>query len=257
MSNKNENNVPAIPNKKGMIACFIISVVVISLYFVPYGYYVLYPFMMLYTFIHEMGHGITAQLLGGNFIDFKMWTDGSGVAAYSISTEASRLTRAAIAAGGLVAPAVMAAVCLLLGKSPKASRVGLVIFGIICVLSLILVVRNIFGFVFVTICALIAFGLSVAIKKPTVCQYSMLIIAITLLTAVFSRGDYLFTPTAQTAEGAHPSDVGQIAENLFLPYWFWGGLIGLISVAILIIGIKGFFSLPEDKTSKKAVKGDS
>ena len=82
----------------------------------------------------------------------------------------------------------------------------------------------------------------------------MLVLAITLLTAVFSRGDYLFTDTAQTAQGAAPSDVGQIANNLFLPYWFWGGLIAALSVLILILGIKGFFysrSVPSTASKKQ------
>ena len=58
--------------KKGMIACLVISVIVIALYFVPYGRYVLYPFMLIYTFIHEMGHMIL-----GNLVAFGQTTDGT------------------------------------------------------------------------------------------------------------------------------------------------------------------------------------
>ena len=56
--------------------------------------------------------------------------------------------------------------------------------------------------------------------------------------SVFSRGDYLFTPTADTAKGIMPSDVANIAEELLLPYWFWGAVCGIFSVVCLVVGIR-------------------
>ena len=101
-------------------------------------------------------------------------------------------------------------------------------------------------------CGAVALLLAKVPKSNDVPQYSMLVLAITLLTAVFSRGDYLFTDVAQTSGGVMPSDVGQIANNLFLPYWFWGGLIALLSVVILFVGIRGFFySKPKAIEEKK------
>lgn len=242
-------DVPAQINPKhGMIACLAISAVVIALYFVPYGMYALYPFMLIYTFIHEMGHGIAALLVGGDFVKFEMWLDGSGMATSMLSQDASRFARAFVAFGGLIAPPIMAAICMMLGRTGKAARIGLYIFAGICALSLILVVRNLFGIIFVAVCGMAAFGLAKLPKSDRIPQYSMLFLAITLLTAVFSRSDYLFTPTAQTAVGVSPSDVGQIAENLYLPYGVWGALIAILSILTLIIGVRGFF-LTSDKSS--------
>ncbi|MBR4985768.1 MAG: M50 family metallopeptidase [Proteobacteria bacterium] len=240
--------------KHRIVACLAISALAIGLYFVPFGWYALYPFMLVYTFIHEMGHGIAAILTGGDFLKFEMWIDGSGMATSLPAEGAGRLSHAFVAFGGLIAPAIMAAICLALGRSGKASRIGLYVFTGICALSLILVVRPIlfgFGFWFVLACGLASFALAKFPKSNRVPQYSMLFLAITLLTAVFSRGDYLFTPTAQTAIGVSPSDVGQIAENLFLPYWFWGGLIALLSVAILVIGVRSFFMADTDTPPQK------
>ena len=31
-----------------------------------------------------------------------------------------------------------------------------------------------------------------------------------------------------------------MAEALILPYWFWGGVVGLLSVLVLIIGLWSF-----------------
>ena len=242
-------NTPAtIGDKKGMWACLLVSALVISLYYIPYGDYILYPMMLVYTFVHEMGHGIAAMLTGGDFIKFEMWLDGSGVATNALAVDAGRFARAFTAFGGLIAPAIMAAISLLWARSAKAAKIGLIAFGVICGLSLLLVVRNLFGFFFVLSCGLVSLALALIPKNANVARYSMLFIAITLLTAVFSRGDYLFVAEAQTAMGVMPSDTGQIAKQLFLPYWFWGGLIAVISIAILIFGVRGFFysSKPND-----------
>ncbi len=66
------------------------------------------------------------------------------------------------------------------------------------------------------------------------------LLAIQLSLSVFSRGDYLFTDVAETAGGTMPSDVARMAEALILPYWFWGGVVGLLSVLVLIIGLWSF-----------------
>ena len=239
----NQKNLPAKNPRSAMIACIVIMILVVALYFVPYGWYVLYPFMLIYTFIHESGHGIAGEIVGGDFKKFEMWSDGSGMATTSIPIDTGHFAKAFIAFGGLIAPAIMAAIFLIMGRSGRASRIGMALFMLTCAAAIIFKVpfTNPFGIAFIGGCGLVSGLIAFGPKSNKVPQYSMLVLAITLLTAVFSRGDYLFTPSAQTAQGVAPSDVGQIADNLFLPYWFWGGLIAALSVLILILGIKGFF----------------
>lgn len=237
--------------RRGILACLSISAIVIALYFVPYGYYILYPLMLVYTFIHEMGHGIAAMIVGGDFVKFEMWINGSGVATSSLSSQASNLSHAFVAFGGLIAPALIAALCFILGRSGKSSRLGFLAYAVICLVSVVLVVRNLFGILFVLCCMLICGVLALLPKKDTFPQYGMLSLAISLLTSVFSRGDYLFTDTANTTVGVMPSDVGQIANYLFLPYWFWGALIAALSVGVLVVGVRAFFHQKDSKNNKK------
>ena len=254
------NSTPVKSNNKAIGICLGISVLVVALYFIPYGYYVLYPFWLIYTFVHEMGHGIMAELVGGDFVKFEMWMDGSGVATNATPTDMSGFKLALIAFGGLIAPAIMAAVSLILGRSARASRIGLFFYGLICAAAIILVVPflNFFGVFFVALCGVLCFVIALVPKSPKPSQYTMLVLAITLCTSVFSRGDYLFTDTAQTANGPMPSDVGQIADHLLLPYWFWGGLIAILSVLVLVLGIRGFFHgmLKEPPKQDKAIPAE-
>src|SRR5438045_3457015 len=65
-----------------------------------------YPLVYLSTLVHELGHGVTALLVGGTFDKFEMWKDASGLAYTAASTP---WQEGLIVAGGLVGPAFAAA----------------------------------------------------------------------------------------------------------------------------------------------------
>jgi hypothetical protein len=213
---------------------FLVSVGVTALlYAVPYGQYVAYPLLLLSTLVHELGHGLTAVLMGGDFESFKMWADGSGVAMHSGRYGA--VAAAMVSAGGLVGPAVGAAVGLTCARRTLSSRVFLYIIGGGLALSLLLVVRNPFGWVFVG--AVAAICLFIAAKaNGDIAQIAVMFLSVQLALSVFSRSDYLFTAEAQTANGVMPSDVQQMSNALGGPYWFWGAVCAALSVAVLGVG---------------------
>ena len=93
-------------------------------------------------------------------------------------------------------------------------------FGLI--LAEVFVVRNLFGLTFVGGVAIAFLWLASSAGKGLQQIAAYFVDSVSLV--VFSRGDYLFTPTAQTAIGTMPSDVAHIAEALFLPYWTWGAM---------------------------------
>lgn len=218
----------------------ILSVLVtLLLYMIPFGGFIAYPLILLSTLAHELGHGLTAILVGAEFRSFVLHADGSGVA--MTAGVHARWQQALISAGGLVGPAVVSAVLLGLGKKPKAARWSLRLIGFACIAALLLVVRNLFGWLFIGLFAmtcLIIAGRAVA----KVSQFALVFIAVQLALSVFSRSDYLFTKTAMTAQGPMPSDVAHMAQALFLPYWFWGGVCGGFSLLVVFLGIRTFLS---------------
>jgi len=212
--------------------------VTLLLYAIPAGFYLAYPLILLSTLVHELGHGVSALLVGGRFDRFLMWPDGSGVAHWRGA--GGRLELALVAAGGLVGPAVAAGLGFAFGRTGRGARRCLIAFGALLILALLLVVRNVFGFLFVGLVA--AFCLAVALKASReIAQLVLIFLAVQLALSVFSRGDYLFTAVAQTAQGPMPSDTGQMAQALFLPFWFWGVLCGAFSIAVAGYGLKVFW----------------
>ncbi len=102
------------------------GLITVILWRLPYGREALYPFTLLATFVHEMGHGLTALAIGGQFHSLQFFSNGSGIAHYSVQWPAAS---ALVAAGGLVGPSVAGAVLLAIGREPKFGRGVLFLFG--------------------------------------------------------------------------------------------------------------------------------
>ena len=209
----------------------------VAIYVVPYGHYVGYPLVLLSTLAHEMGHGLASVLDGREFVSLQLFADGSGVAV--TAGQPGALSGAFVSAGGLVGPAVAAAGLFTLAKNRRIARVSLALIGVSLIVADALVVRNIFGFAFIGVTGLLCLYIARDYSVETA-RFAVTFVATQLSLSVFSRGDYLFTPVAHTATGVMPSDVGQIANALWLPYWFWGALCGGFSIFVLIAGIRGF-----------------
>lgn len=244
-------------SRAAWLALLLATGLTLLLYMIPYGRWALYPLLLISTVVHELGHGLVALAVGGQFHSLQIWWDASGVAQYS--GPFSRLDQAAIAAGGLLGPAAVAGLLFICGPHLRACRIVLGVSAGILALACLLWVSNLFGWLFVaTLAALLLFT---ALKAPDGwAQFITVFLAVQLALSVFARGDYLFTGTAVTAAGTMPSDVGQIAQALGLPYLFWGALIALCSLALLAFGLRryvhslqlpGILQLTEKKPAAK------
>ncbi|MBI4815041.1 MAG: M50 family metallopeptidase [Deltaproteobacteria bacterium] len=195
----------------------------------PLGRLVLWPFTLLATFAHEMGHGLTAMLLGADFETILMRADGSGVATWSGSL--GRFGRAMVAAGGLIGPAFLGAGLLVASSREKAGR-PLIALLLLFSLFAFFRVGSVFTAAFlatlaVTAAALLKFG-SVGANVLAV-----RLMGVQLGLSVFQDLSYMFSP----GQGGQVSDSMSISQALFLPYWVWGGLVALVSFSVLALGL--------------------
>jgi hypothetical protein len=56
--------------------------------------------------------------------------------------------------------------------------------------------------------------------------------------STYHQVDYLFMEGAVINGRLILSDSSQIAQSLFLPYWFWGGVMAVFSLAVLISSLQ-------------------
>jgi hypothetical protein len=209
----------------------------LALYLVPHAYVLAWPLILISTVVHELGHGLTALLLGGRFVALYVWPDASGRALYI--GDFGRLSHALVAAGGLLGPSLLSSALFAAGRHAQSAKRALGIAALVLLAVELIWVRNVFGAVFVGVLILLL-GLLARRASPLVAQVGVVFLAVQLALSVFSRGDYLFMRSAVTSAGIGPSDTGQIAAALYLPYWFWGGLIALASLLLLWHGLRAF-----------------
>ena len=117
-----------------------VVLVTAGLYLIPQAHSLAFPLILLSTVAHELGHGVAALLVGGNFHSFHMFSDGSGYA--QISGEFGGLSKAIVAAGGLVGPAIAAAFCFIGSINASLARIFVSIIGVALVVIEFLYVRN-------------------------------------------------------------------------------------------------------------------
>ena len=208
-------------------------IVTVVLRFLPFGQTALYPFAILGTWFHEMGHGLTALILGGGFKTLEIFPSGSGVALTAIP-EGNRWIAAAVSAGGLLAPSIAGAILILFGRWPAASRYGLILLTLLMITSLVIWVRGDIGMIIVgSISALLLF---VAWKTDKeFCTFVIQFLGAQAALSSWSQWDYLFTEYANINGEQMLSDTGSIAQQLGGSYALWGGLIGGFSALILIL----------------------
>ncbi len=207
---------------------------VVLIWQLPYGRQLLYPLTLLATYAHEMGHGLTALLTGAEFDQLLLHADGSGMAVWRGNP--GRLATALIAAGGLVGPTFAGIGVLWASRTRRYARVVLATLSALTLVSTALWSRNAFGIVFLMSVA-ITLGVAAKTLPDTAAAFLLHFIAATLCLSWFNHLAYLFSAQAVVNGMAMPSDSSVIAQALWLPYWFWGGVIATLSFAVAAWGI--------------------
>ncbi|HRD88377.1 MAG: M50 family metallopeptidase [Candidatus Accumulibacter sp.] len=200
----------------------------------PHGRTLLYPLSLLATCAHELGHGVTAMLLGAHFERFALHADGSGLALWRGTP--GRLDSALIAAGGLLAPSIAGSLLLILSRWPRLARMLLGLVGGSLVLVVAIWTRNLFGIAFL-LCAALSFVLAAVWLNERGAIFVLRLTAAVLCLSWLQDVDYMFSASARIDGLPHASDTAIMAQALWLPYWFWGGVVATLSLAILALGL--------------------
>lgn len=210
------------------------AVLTVFLWQIPFGNYLLYPFTILSTWFHEMGHGLSALVLGGRFHQLLIFANGSGIATHS---GGFFFSQPFVAAGGLLGPPLAGSFFILAGARSRLSRWVLVALGAALLLSTLIWVRTVFGWV---ILPLLGLALVTLARRASdgLAQMGVQFLGVQACIGTFRQLDYLFMNRIQIGGRAMYSDTGQIAQSLLLPYWVWGSVIAALSCILLLTSIR-------------------
>ncbi|BCX13289.1 MAG: peptidase M50 [Thermosynechococcus sp.] len=218
----------------------IAALATIVLWQIPLGKYLLYPFTILATWFHEMGHGLTAILLGGYFQQLVINPNGSGFARYGGEVLLGNLGQGLVAMGGPLGPAIAGSLFILSSRSHRATDLCLKALGMLILVSLLLWVRSLFGIVFMTLVA-IAILLVAYCGNRWLKGIAIQFLGVQACISTFQQVDYLFT---QAIPGGQLSDTGLLQRYLWLPYWLWGAIISLMTLGLLLWSLKVAYTRP-------------
>jgi hypothetical protein len=189
----------------------------------PWGRYVLYPFDLFTTWVHECGHAFMSELVGGSVTSIAINPDTSGLTRGLVPD--GRIARGLVASAGYLGAAVVG--CLLMAATRQEKRAHTILYGIgaVMLLTAVLWIRNLFGF-FVVLAwgaALVALGRHDGDGPKFV--LSLLAIQVALEAVFDIRALFLI-------DSGH-SDAATMAQLFLLPVWFWAALWMAASVAML------------------------
>jgi len=134
-----------------------IAVVSVILWQTQIGSLVLYPFTILATWFHEMGHGIAAIVTGASFERLLIFPDGSGLAQSILPASASGLTKALIAASGPLGPAIAGSLLIIASRTDKATRMALTAVGLALIISTVIWVQTLIGWLILPALVFVAY----------------------------------------------------------------------------------------------------
>lgn len=220
------------------------GLVVVMLPSLPFGAFLIYPFAILTTWFHEMGHGLTALATGQQFEQLMIFASGSGVAQSQVAGDASRFTLAAIAAGGPLAPSLMGALLILASAHSKLWRPVLWLSAAAIILSVAIWVRSPVGYAMLPLVAAMI-ALVAWRGSPGFARFTLQFLGVLGAMSMLRDWRYLFTENVVIEGQAILSDTGQISAVLGLPHWFWAGVILLASAVMVGAALK--FALAEER----------
>lgn len=214
----------------------------------PFGRIILYPFTILGTWFHEMGHGLTAMLLGGKFLELVIFPDASGYARFTTDLFLGNIGQALVAIGGPVGPTIAGSILIISSKKIKFGRIAMFLLGLFMLISVLFWIRSFIGILIIA--ALGVLIILISLKGSDKIQVlSLQFLGVQAIMSLYLSIDYLFSSGGSVGGSSFNSDTAIIADNLLLPHWFWAILILAFSILMIFYSIKFTYSDNNKKSS--------
>ena len=204
------------------------------------GSLLLYPFTILATWFHEMGHGLAAMLTGSGFQRLVIFADGSGYALSSRPADGYRLTDALISASGPLGPAIAGSLLIVASRSVGATRSALTVLGVALIISTVIWVRSLVGWFVLPGLGLTILALAFSASRGRQ-QFAIQFLGVQACISVWKQFDYLFSSGGSVGGQLQRSDTAAIEDALLLPFWFWGAGISAVILALLWLSFRAAF----------------
>ncbi len=235
-------------NRNEALVFVLMSVGTVTLWQFDIGQLMMYPFTILSTWFHEMAHGLTAFILGGDFQKLEIETNGSGAAYFTTDVLFGNLGLATVAAAGPIGPGIFGSFLILISKS-KYVRSVMLLFSLFMLISVPIWIRTWFGALFIAAFAILLLVVTIKSNEDWLRRISTFL-GIQAIISVYQSFGYLYSTSSDYASFAGNTDTEVIQSILFLPYWFWATLIIILNVFLFYFSIKKVYFEKKSKNNK-------
>jgi hypothetical protein len=190
----------------------------------PWAPFVLYPFRLFTTWVHECGHALMIVLVGGRVTSITIQPDTSGLTQSLIPV--GRVAGGLVASSGYLGAAVVGCLLMAATRVEKWAHVILLGLGVFMLFTLVFWMRNLFG-----VGVVLAWGLAlIALASTGIGNAPRLLLS---LLAVQVALNSVYDIRALFLIGRGRSDAATMARLFLLPSWVWATAWMLVSVAML------------------------
>ncbi|MGQ9629977.1 MAG: M50 family metallopeptidase [bacterium] len=217
------------PSRRTVLMALGAFAVSLILWNVPIVGFVLYPFKIFVTFIHEASHGIAAIITGGNLVEFAMYPDTGG---YAISQGGNRFI---VASAGYLGSSLFGGL-MILGAS-KRNWEKPILFSLGCSVAIltILFLRNWFGIMWGAIIAIFLLGAAI---KGRGAVLSFFVNFLAIQSGLYALYDINTLFAISLRHRSAETDALTLQRLTHIPAVFWAILWGAISIAILTLFLR-------------------
>lgn len=227
----------AMIKRDGRLLIITISIIVVMN--IPYIKWLLYPFSIFSTWVHELCHGIAAIFVGGRVQKLLIFPDTSGLAYTAIPAGNGR--RAFVASAGYQGTAVIGCLLLLFRRTKRGPRSGTMTLAVTMLLSTAIWIRNAFGF-----CMIALFGIVLAVcgwkLNSTWIRNVYTCVAVTTALNAITNVHDLFGSNQVVNGEPSSTDAQTMSETAGGPSWFWALLWLFIALLMAAVGL--VFAVP-------------
>ena len=190
----------------------------------PWAPFLLYPFKLFTTWVHECSHALMTVIVGGRVTSIAIEPDTSGLTQSLVPV--GRVARGVVASAGYLGAAVVGCLLMAATRVEKWARVILLGLGACMLLTLVFWMRNLFGFAVV-----LAWGVALITFARRGVAAALRFLLSLLAIQVALNAVYDIRVLFQLDRGQ--SDAATMARLFLLPSWVWATAWILMSVAML------------------------
>ena len=212
-----------------LIAC-VVLVVAMN---ISTGQYLLYPFTIFSTWVHECCHGFAAILSGGYISKLQIFRNGSGLA-YTASRH-----RGFVASAGYPGTAVTGCILLLFRRTTLGPTIGTIGIGAVMLLTCALYVRDSFGAIVLPVEGIVLVLCGWKLPADILDNLYNFLAATCCLNAIENIHDLFASSQGYAGGQLMSSDAHTVSEIWGGDYRTWATLWLIMAIVLTGVGIVG------------------